>query len=83
MNKQSLSIPALDVEDRNKKYEEAILLDGSTIKIYAPYIDAAYFDKEKNLYCLEYDNKYFIYSGHLDAWMEQKKNYKQNKNLAL
>ena len=83
MNKQSLSIPALDVEDRSKKYEEAILLDGSTIKIYAPYIDAAYFDKEKNVYCLEYDNKYFIYSGHLDAWMEQKKNYKQNKNLAL
>ena len=83
MNKQSLSIPASDVEDRSKKYEEAILLDGSTIKIYAPYIDAAYFDKEKNVYCLEYDNKYFIYSGHLDAWMEQKKNYKQNKNLAL
>ena len=73
MNKQASSIPASDVEDRSKKYEEAILLDGSTIKIYAPYIDAAYFDKEKNVYCLEYDNKYFIYSGHLDAWMEQKK----------
>ena len=83
MNKTLSSIPVSDTGDRNKKYEEAILLDGSTIKIYAPYIDAAYFDKEKNVYCLEYDNKYFIYSGHLDAWMEQKKNYKQNKNLAL
>lgn len=72
MKKANLSIPASDVEDRSKRYEEAILLDGSTIKIYAPYIDAAYFDKEKNVYCLEYDNKYFIYSGHLDAWMEQK-----------
>lgn len=67
MKKANLSIPASDVEDRSKRYEEAILLDGSTIKIYAPYIDAAYFDKEKNVYCLEYDNKYFIYSGHLDA----------------
>ena len=72
MEKKNLSIPASDVEDREKKYEKAILLDGSTIKIYAPYIDAAYFDKEKNVYCLEYDNRYFIYSGHLDAWMEQK-----------
>lgn len=82
MKKANLSIPVLDTEDIEKRYEEAILLDGSTIKIYAPYIDAAYFDKKKNVYCLEYDNRYFIYSGHLDAWMEQK-NYKQNKNLAL
>ena len=52
MNKQASSIPASDVEDRSKKYEEAILLDGSTIKIYAPYIDTAYFDREKNVYCL-------------------------------
>lgn len=73
MKKANLSIPVLDTEDIEKKFEEAILLDGSTIKIYAPYIDAAYFDKEKNVYCLEYDNRYFIYSGHLDAWMEQKK----------
>ena len=48
MNKQALSIPVLDTEDRSKRYEEAILLDGSVIKIYAPYIDAAYFDKNKN-----------------------------------
>ena len=45
MNEQSLSIPASDVEDRSKRYEKAILLDGSVIKIYAPYIDAAYFDR--------------------------------------
>lgn len=79
MKKTNLSIPVLDTEDREKRYEEAILLDGSTIKIYAPYIDAAYFDKEKNVYCLEYDNKYFIYSGHLDAWMEQKELILRNK----
>ena len=73
MNKTLSSIPVLDTEDIEKRYEEAILLDGSVIKIYAPYIDAAYFDKQKNVYCLEYDNRYFIYSGHFDAWMEQKK----------
>lgn len=79
MKKANLSIPVLDTEDIEKRYEEAILLDGLTIKIYAPYIDAAYFDKEKNVYCLEYDNRYFIYSGHLDAWMEQKELILRNK----
>ena len=74
MNKQASSIPASDVEDRNKKYEEAILLDGSTIKIYAPYIDAAYFDS--GVYYLEYDNKYFIYQ---DTWREQKELILRNK----
>ena len=74
MNKQASSIPASDVEDRNKKYEEAILLDGSTIKIYAPYIDAAYFDI--GVYYLEYDNKYFIYQ---DTWREQKELILRNK----
>lgn len=70
MNKALSSIPALDVEDRNKKYEEAILLDGSTIKIYAPYMDAAYFDKDKNSYCLEYNNKHFVYSKYQNIWQE-------------
>lgn len=76
MKKANLSIPVLDTEDREQKYEEAILLDGSTIKIYAPYIDAAYFDKEKNVYCLEYDNKCFIYQ---DTWREQKELILRNK----
>ena len=56
--------------DREKRYEEAVLLDGSVIKIYAPYIDAAYFDKKKNDYCLEYDNKHFIYSKYQNIWQE-------------
>ena len=73
MNKQALSIPALDVEDRNKKYEEAILLDGSVIKIYAPYIDAAYFDKNKNRWCLDYDRHHFVFAGNI--WQEQKVKY--------
>ena len=60
----------LDTEDREKRYEEAVLLDGSVIKIYAPYIDAAYFDREKNVYCLEYDNRRFICSEHQSIWKE-------------
>ena len=68
MKKVNLSIPVLDIEDRNKEHEEAILLDGSTIKIYAPYIDAAYFDKEKNAYFLYYDNKHFVYCDNI--WIE-------------
>ena len=73
MNKQASSIPASDVEDRNKKYEEAILLDGSTIKIYAPYTDAAYFDKSKNRWCLNYNRRYFVFAGNI--WQEQKVKY--------
>ena len=73
MNEQSLSIPALDVEDRSKRYEKAILLDGSTIKICAPYIDAAYFDKEKNRWCLDYDHHHFVFAGNI--WQEQKVKY--------
>ena len=70
MKKANLSIPVLDTEDRNKKYEEAILLDGSTIKIYAPYIDAAYFDKNENRWCLDYDHHHFLFVG--EIWQEQK-----------
>ena len=73
MNKQASFIPTSDVEDRNKKYEEAILLDGSTIKIYAPYIDAAYFDKNKNRWCLDYDHHHFVFAGNI--WQEQKVKY--------
>ena len=73
MNKAALSIPALDVEDREKRYEEAILLDGSTIKIYAPYIDAAYFDKSKDRWCLDYDRHHFVFAGNI--WQEQKVKY--------
>lgn len=68
MNKAALSIPVLDTEDRSKKYEEAILLNGSVIKIYAPYTDAAYFDKDN--YCLEYNNKHFVYSKYQNIWQE-------------
>ena len=75
MKKTNLSIPVLDTEDRSKRYEEAILLDGSTIKIYAPYTDAAYFDKDKNNYCLEYNNKHFVYSKYQNIWQEQKVKY--------
>ena len=70
MEKANLSIPILDTEDRNKEYEEAILLDGSTIKIYAPYIDAAYFDKNENRWCLDYDRHHFVFAGNI--WQEQK-----------
>ena len=73
MNKQSLSIPVLDTEDREKRYEEAILLDGSTIKIYAPYIDAAYFDKSKDRWCLNYNHHHFVFAGNI--WQEQKVKY--------
>ena len=73
MNKQASYIPASDVEDRNKKYEEAILLDGSTIKIYAPYTDAAYFDKSKNRWCLNYNRRHFVFAGNI--WQEQKVKY--------
>ena len=76
MNKAALSIPTSDVEDRSKKYEEAILLDGSTIKIYAPYIDAAYFDKSKDRWCLDYDHHHFLFVGGI--WQEQKKWYLGN-----
>ena len=70
MEKANLSIPILDTEDRNKEYEEAILLDGSTIKIYAPYIDAAYFDKSKDRWCLNYNHHHFVFAGNI--WQEQK-----------
>ena len=70
MEKANLSIPILDTEDRNKEYEEAILLDGSTIKICTPYTDAAYFDKEKNRWCLDYDRHHFVFAGNI--WQEQK-----------
>ena len=70
MEKANLSIPILDTEDRNKEYEEAILLDGSNIKIYAPYTDAAYFDKEKNRWCLDYNHHHFVFAGNI--WQEQK-----------
>ena len=73
MNKALSSIPVLNIEDRNKKYEEAILLNGSVIKIYAPYIDAAYFDKEKNRWCLDYDHHHFVFAGNI--WQEQKVKY--------
>ena len=70
MNKTLLSIPVLDTEDISKRYEEAILLDGSTIKIYARYIDAADCDKNKNRLCLEYDRHHFVFAGNI--WQEQK-----------
>ena len=73
MNKTLSSIPVLDTEDRSKRYEEAILLDGSTIKIYAPYIDAAYFDKNENRWCLDYDHHHFVFAGNI--WQEQKVKY--------
>ena len=73
MEKANLSIPILDTEDRNKEYEEAILLDGSTIKIYAPYIDATYFDKNENRWCLDYDHHHFVFAGNI--WQEQKVKY--------
>lgn len=68
------SIPALDVEDIEKRYEEAILLDGATIQIPAPHIDAAYFDK--NRWCLDYNHHHFIFAGNI--WQEQKKWYLGN-----
>ena len=73
MNKTLSSIPVLDTEDISKRYEEAILLDGSTIKIYAPYIDAAYFDKNENRQCLDYDRHHFVFAGNI--WQEQKVKY--------
>ena len=73
MEKKNLSIPASDVEDREKRYEEAILLDGATIQIPAPHIDAAYFDKEKNRWCLDYDRHHFVFAGNI--WQEQKVKY--------
>ena len=73
MNKTLLSIPVLDTEDISKRYEEAILLDGSTIKIYAPYIDATYFDKNENRWCLDYDRHHFVFAGNI--WQEQKVKY--------
>ena len=73
MNKTLLSIPVLDTEDREKRYEKAILLDGSTIKIYAPYIDATYFDKNENRWCLDYDRHHFVFAGNI--WQEQKVKY--------
>lgn len=68
MNKAALSIPVLDTEDRNKEYEKAILLDGSVIKIYSPYTDAAYFNKNKNRWCLDYDHHHFIFAENI--WQE-------------
>lgn len=76
MKKANLSIPVLDTEDIEKKFEEAILLDGSTIKIYAPHIDAAYFDRNENRWCLDYDHHHFVFVG--EIWQEQKKWYLGN-----
>ena len=73
MKKKNLSIPASDIEDREKRYEEAILLDGSTIKIYTPHIDAAYFDKSKDRWCLNYNHHHFVFAGNI--WQEQKVKY--------
>ena len=73
MEKKNLSIPTSDVEDREKRQEKAILLDGSTIKIYAPYIDATYFDKNENRWCLDYDRHHFVFAGNI--WQEQKVKY--------
>lgn len=70
------SVPVLDTEDREQKYEEAILLDGSTIQIPAPHIDAAYFDKSKDRWCLDYDHHHFVFAG--EIWQEQKKWYLGN-----
>lgn len=69
MNKEQLnSIPVLDTEDRERKFEEAILLDGSTLQIPAPHIDAAYFNN--NRWCLNYNNHHFVFIG--EIWQEQK-----------
>ena len=73
MNKAELSIPVLDTEDRNKECEEAILLDGTTIRIPAPYTDTAYFDKNKNRWCLDYGHHHFVFAGNI--WQEQKVKY--------
>ena len=76
MNKTLSSIPVLDTEDREKRYEEAVLLDGSIIKIYAPHTDVAYFDKNENRWCLDYDHHHFLFVG--EIWQEQKKWYLGN-----
>lgn len=68
------SIPTSDVKDREQNCERAILLDGSTIEIPAPYTDAAYFDK--NRWCLDYNHHHFIFAGNI--WQEQKKWYLGN-----
>lgn len=73
MNKTLSSIPVLDTEDREQNCERAILLDGTTIKIYAPYIDAAYFDKSKDRWCLNYNHHHFVFAGNI--WQEQKVKY--------
>ena len=67
------SIPVSDTGDRNKRYEEAILLNGSTIKIYAPHTDAVYFDKSKDRWCLNYNHHHFVFAGNI--WQEQKVKY--------
>ena len=74
--KQNLlkSVPVLDTEDREQNCERAILLDGSTIEIPAPYTDAAYFDK--NRWCLDYNHHHFIFAGNI--WQEQKVWYSGN-----
>ena len=73
MNKQASSIPVLDTEDREQKYEDAILLDGSTIQIPAPHTDAVYFDKSKDRWCLNYNHHHFVFAGNI--WQEQKVKY--------
>ena len=70
------SVPVLDTEDREQKYEEAILLDGATIQIPAPYTDAAYFSKAEDKWCLDYDHHHFVFVG--EIWQEQKKWYLGN-----
>ena len=85
MKKANLSIPALDAEDREKRHEEAILLDGATIQIPAPHIDAAYFDRNENRWCLDYDHHHFLFVG--EIWQEQKKvvswQYPQQKSWQI
>lgn len=73
MEKKNLSIPVLDTEDREQKYEEAILLDGTTIQIPAPYTDVAYFSKVEDKWCLNYNHHHFVFAGNI--WQEQKVKY--------
>lgn len=70
------SVPVLDTEDREQNCEKAILLDGSTIEIPAPYTDEAYFDKNENRWCLDYDHHHFVFVGNI--WQEQKVWYSGN-----
>ena len=70
------SVPVLDTEDREQNCERAILLDGTTIEIPAPYTDAAYFSKVEDKWCLDYDHHHFVFVG--EIWQEQKVWYSGN-----